>query len=1178
MIGQGGMAEVFEARLEGPQQFSRPCVIKRLRPELLSSPEQVTRFLEEARLMAQLQHPNLVQVFDLGEADGQYYIAMERIDGPALSRLLEVLEQQGERLPIDVAVYIAARVAEGLHFAHELIDPTTHKPLHIVHRDVSPQNILLGLAGDAKLADFGIAKAEMEHRAPTQMGIAKGKPAYMSPEQARAMVVDRRTDVYALGVVLWEMLAGTSLFADRDRRRRFEKDGPPPPSSLCPGADAALDAVVHGALRAQAKDRTPTARLMEEALDQWLAEHQTRSPRLALQRLLEERHSSLMAVEETADLPPAAGGAPMPPRLMVSPEARTLVRSPASPFDDEPETQDPFTMPPTVASNDEATSPQPRAPGAPADLPPGPTAPMPVLVQARTPTVVRAGRSAIPLPDLSSAAPSLPAPATPFLGRRTELDAIALSYDEGARLVTLVGPGGTGKTRLALRFAEEASKKGSFPGGVWFVDAGGAKDGAGLLNAVARALHGGGRGARTPAELQATLGRALAALGRCLLVVDNCEGLVGRVHDVLADLSRRTPRTRMLFTSQQTLGAPGERGLVVPPLAVPDDEVSQADERSAAVQLFLGRARAARGGRDLPHDTLGVVAEIVRRLDGVPLAIEIAAARAASESPAEILAHLPRNDAVRTLKGAVDDTWRRLSEPEKRAFRRASVFRGGFELPAAERVLELGAGAPTREVLERLKARSLILSRSSSERTRYSMLESLRAFATERLEESGERAAVEARHDECYVELGKSLRAAFEKQDVNAERALANESENLAVIVERAASAPRPSSSSATVAMEAALALDTALQQRANPGEQAQALDAALFLAEGRNVAPPLLLRAHLARGEARRLLHDYDGARADLNAAVELAAQLGDARYEGRAQMGLGSLALSQGKRDGAEAQLTRALELADHAKDNIGAGRTLALLGKVARARRDLELADDRCRAAVARSRAAGEKRDEGRALVELASTLLAAQATDEAAMVAREAAAVLSKRGDRRSLVHAFGTLAIVELDRGLFDDAEAAAARAVELGTFVGDRRAEGLYLGVRAAALHGKGQLLDAREHYTHATKVLFDAGEDAHGALFSGALAAVHAALDDLEHAQRCLATAQRRLAGAEAPVLAAAVGLYRGAVEVARQREPAARRAALETLRKSVESARRTVFATSEDVRFAVRITEAVR
>ncbi|MCC7074771.1 MAG: protein kinase [Deltaproteobacteria bacterium] len=1152
------MAEVFEARLEGPQQFSRQCVIKRLRPELLNAKEQVGHFLEEARLMAQLQHPNLVQVFDLGEADGQYFIAMERIDGPPLSRLLEVLHQAGERLPVEVAVYIAARVGEGLHFAHELLDPATRKPLQIVHRDVSPQNILLGLGGDVKLADFGIAKAELEHRAPTQMGIAKGKPAYMSPEQARALPVDRRTDVFALGVVLWEMLAGTVLFADRERRRRIERDGAPPPSSAAKGVDAELDAIVVSALEPAAKDRVASARLFEEALDRWLADHQAKSPRVTLQRLLEARRGRLLAVEDTAEVAPA--NSPGPPRFIVSPEARTLVRSPASPFDDQPDPSDPFTLPPTVASIDEATSPIPRAPGVPAPAP------------QRPPTVVKAGRAAIPLPDAPSAASSLPVPATSFVGRRAELDAIAAAFDEGARVVTLVGPGGTGKTRLALRFAEEGLQRAAFPGGVWHVDVAGARDGAGLLAAVARALGVSPRGARSPTELLATIARALAALGRCLIVVDNAEGLVGQLHDVVGELSRRAPRTRLLFTSQQTLGVAGERGLVVSPLGVPDDEDGGS---AAAVSLFLERACAARGGRELPATELGLVAEIVRRLDGVPLAIEIAAARAAGESPAQILADLPRGDAVRALKGAIDDTWRQLAEPEQRAFRRAAVFRGGFDLAAAERVLELGAGTRTREALERLKGRSLLSSRGSGEHERFSMLDALRAFAGERLEQSGERGSVEARHAECFVARGRELCAAFERHDEQADRLLTADAENLAAVVERAAAAPRPTGVVAAQALEAALALDVALQQRGTPADQIVALDRALALAEGRTVPPLLVVRAHLARGEARRLLHDFGGARADLNVASDLAAQLVDTGLEARAHMSLGALALSQGKRELADELLHRALELADQAKDDRTAGRALALVGKVARMGRQLELADQWCRAAVERSRASGDRRDEGRALVELASTLLAAQATDEAAEAARQATELLAKRGDRRSLVHAFGTLAIIELDRGNFEDAEIAAARAVELATFVGDRRAEGLYLGMRGASLHARGKLLDAREHYAHGAQVLLDAGEDAHGAFFQGALGAVYAALEDLDDAHRAFTVARRRLAGGDAQAMAAAVGLFHAAYDVVKASEGSSRRGPLETLRRAIEGARRTVYAQSEEVRFAVRIVE---
>jgi serine/threonine-protein kinase len=201
-IGHGGMAEVFAARLEGPHEFSRGCVIKKLRPELAQMPQQVALFLEEARLSALLQHPCVVQVFDVGEHEGEVFFAMERVDGPPLSRLFDVAARSQKPLPLHVCAYIAARAAEGLHFAHELVDKSTGRPLHIVHRDVSPQNILLGLAGDVKVADFGIAKSDVEQRPQTRVGVTKGKLAYMSPEQAAGARLDRRADVYSLGVVL----------------------------------------------------------------------------------------------------------------------------------------------------------------------------------------------------------------------------------------------------------------------------------------------------------------------------------------------------------------------------------------------------------------------------------------------------------------------------------------------------------------------------------------------------------------------------------------------------------------------------------------------------------------------------------------------------------------------------------------------------------------------------------------------------------------------------------------------------------------------------------------------------------------------------------------------------------------------------------------------------------------
>jgi predicted ATPase len=1157
-IGEGGMAEVFAARLEGPHEFSRACVVKRLRPELARMPQQVQLFLEEARLSALLQHPCVVQVFDVGEADGHVFFAMERIEGPPLSRLLDVMRAELEPLPLEVCAWIGARTAEGLHFAHELVDKATGRPLHIAHRDVSPQNILLGLLGDVKVADFGIAKADVEHRPQTRAGVTKGKLAYMSPEQARGEAVDRRTDVYALGVVLWEMLVGQELFESRVRRRRHEV---PAPSSLRAEMDAALDAIVLGALAPRARDRTASCLLVEEALDRWLAERRGAGPRGALQALLQAKARALFAKDAEEQTRPgvpspdlfrsdepspfAADGIRTDAHAEVRADAKTLVRA-ASADDTGLEVTAPRGVPaPTFAS----------ASASPFD-----------------PIAVRAGRAAVPLPSIPEAGARLPSASTSFVGRREELARLGALFDEGARLVTLLGPGGTGKTRLALRFAEDAAAAGTFPGGVWFADLTGARDGAAVQSHIARALGVPLRAGKSSLESQAMLGHALAALGRTLVVLDSCDELAGRLGassaaDVVSDLMRRAPRTRLLATSQQLLRAPGEEALHLPPLLAED-----------AGELFFERARVARSGRALSEAARGVVLDIVGRLDGIPLAIELAAARAATETPTEILSRLGRlGDEVQTLKAAVGETWAQLAEDEKRAFRQASVFRGGFDLEAAEAVFdfgdELGDSPRPVDVLERLKGRSLVVSRALPTGPRYSMLEALRAFATVRLEEAGERGAAEARHAGFYVALGKRLAATAQRLDPEADRRLALEAENLGAIVERAAHNARPSTATVTLALEAALALEPVLSQRASAAEQLALVDKALALAEGKGVAERLRLRAHLARGEARRLLGSFDQARADLHTAIDLAAQEVDPAAEGRALASLGALALGQGKLELADETLARALAVAEEADDEVTAGRVLALLGKVSRLRRRLEEAEDRCRRAVDVSRRARDPRAAGRALVELASTLLSRQQLDEASLSAAAAAQLLDSLEDRRSLVHAWGTLAIIEVDRQRWDDAESAAARAVDLAVRMGERRAHGLYLGMRGAALHGKGVLLEARELYAQAAKELFDAGEEGHGSFFTACLGAVHAALDDLAASERAFAMAQRRLRTAERPVLGAGVQIFTALLELARAGDRGSRDIAREALTAQLRAAEQGPFHESEEVRFAVRI-----
>ncbi|CAM3466676.1 protein kinase [Corallococcus sp. ZKHCc1 1396] len=210
-LASGGMAEVFLAKAAGPRGFEKTLVLKRILPHLAEDEAFVEMFLGEAKLAAQLDHPNVVQIFDFGEADGSYFLAMEYIDGPTLRRLIKRSTEQQAPLPVALCAKMVACAAEGLAFAHELADPETGTPLGLVHRDISPENVLVSRQGAVKVVDFGIAKvAGQSHR--TQTGVVKGKVAYMPPEQLQARNMDARVDVYALGMVLYELLTGRRPF------------------------------------------------------------------------------------------------------------------------------------------------------------------------------------------------------------------------------------------------------------------------------------------------------------------------------------------------------------------------------------------------------------------------------------------------------------------------------------------------------------------------------------------------------------------------------------------------------------------------------------------------------------------------------------------------------------------------------------------------------------------------------------------------------------------------------------------------------------------------------------------------------------------------------------------------------------------------------------------------------
>jgi eukaryotic-like serine/threonine-protein kinase len=278
-IKAGGMGALYLAQRTGAAGFARPVAIKVMQADLLEDDESVRMFVEEALLSARIRHPNVVHVEQFGETEDGYYLVMEYVHGLSLSQLLSRIGANERAVSVNFAVYLALQVADGLHAAHELKDDDGEE-LGVVHRDVSPSNILLSADGYVKLIDFGIAKARS--RSPTLHRTLKGKLRYMPPEQAFGKPVDRRADVYALGIVLWELLTMRRLFQsndDFDLLEQVRKPAIAPPSTIRSELSADLDRVAMRALAPEPADRYESAHAFRDALAEacpsalWLTPH-----------------------------------------------------------------------------------------------------------------------------------------------------------------------------------------------------------------------------------------------------------------------------------------------------------------------------------------------------------------------------------------------------------------------------------------------------------------------------------------------------------------------------------------------------------------------------------------------------------------------------------------------------------------------------------------------------------------------------------------------------------------------------------------------------------------------------------------------------------------------------------------------------------------------------------------
>ncbi|WP_437606819.1 tetratricopeptide repeat protein [Sorangium sp. So ce834] len=699
----------------------------------------------------------------------------------------------------------------------------------------------------------------------------------------------------------------------------------------------------------------------------------------------------------------------------------------------------------------------------------------------------------------------LAVPASRFLGRERELAAIAELFRRGERLVTVWGPAGMGKTRLALELASRWDEARPAEA-VWLCELTACRDLRAVCGAVARAIGAQVAAGRREATLVERIGRALATEGPALFVLDNLEHVLEQAAPALDAWVRAAPEVRFLATSRERTRLPGEIGCELGPLELPAEGSA---ERSAAVALFLDRAAAHRGGAPAGDEPLADVAALVRRLEGIPLAIELAAARegvlgvrgllARLGSRLDLLAGAARGREARqaTMRSAIEWSWDLLDDRERRALACCSVFRGPFTLAAAGAVLaEPDAAAVDR--IEALRDKSLLRAAppGSDGATRFALYEAVRELAAEKLAERGERGAAAERHAAFYLAAGEAAAADFERRGaLDALNRIAGDLEELLAVAEgalAAAATPRAGDGAAVEdavaaaapraaaerALRALSAIEPVLSTRGPFGAQLELLDRALAAAEALAADPGVAARALAARGRARRLRGQAEAALDDLERARAQAAALGEAALLSGILADLGVLHHGRREMERARDHYEQALALHRALGDRRAEGRALGNLGALHHdERREAEAAAYYERA-IAIAAEIGDGRQEG---IFSTNAGLLEQERGAPALARRRyerAAAILGEVGDLRLLAITLGNLGALHHEEGRLADARACHGRAVALLREVGDRRSEAIALCRLGAALASVGEVGEARRALEPAERLLAQLGDE----------------------------------------------------------------------------------------------------
>ncbi len=773
-----------------------------------------------------------------------------------------------------------------------------------------------------------------------------------------------------------------------------------------------------------------------------------------------------------------------------------------------------------------------------------------------------------------------------FVGRAQDIAAILARFDEGARLVTIVAPGGMGKTRVATRFAAvHGAAYAAHGGGAWLCDLTSAGDVTAMCGVIAAALGASPERRREESAVVEALGRAIARKNRALLVLDNLEHLASVAGPAVLAWMVLAPHARLLVTSRAALGVAGEHLVPLEPLAVPAPGVSRdALLATEGVALFVSRAREGRPDFAPGEGELAALADVVRATDGIPLAIELAAARARVLTLEQMRSRLAaplgflvrRDDSGRhaSMRRTILDSLAQLPAAERSCLAAASVFRGGFTLEAAESVLA-APGAPVVATLEALVARSLVRMRAGEGVIRFSLFETIRELCAEELAaRPGALELAAGRHARHFARLGRAL--ADEAALAGAARAtLDRELDNLVAAHTRAlAEAERdPGGEGSGLALALALALAPVVGLRGLFELRLQLLDRALTSAEAGGGSARFADHAGalVARGIARRELGDSARAIADLEAGLSLARERGDASLEALACAHLGELVETLGNTVDAREHFARGLACLDGA----GPGRLRRLreaqiraqLGHAHRREGDLVAAARETRRALALYREADCEDRLPSVLYE--AGVIALFRGDRAAALASfdEALAIARRTGDRHGEGALLSARGIVIQEEGDLDGALAHHGQAVRIFHELGMRHREGSALYYLGTAFLERGLPGEATKILVRAFELMGAAGFRRYEVLIAGCLAATWADEGDAELALEWLERARAAAhACASEPALQATLALHEAHVALAGA-APSERSARLLLARSLAEQG------ANDDVRFALRI-----